>query len=152
MNIEELVERSSLGTTGARSLRARTPRQQAALLREVAELRNDMAHRRTGELALGAALEALHADEEAAEFYTHVAAQSLIRLAGVLERHGQHLDAEMWRQRARTIEPDAPTSPKSRSDHQPSKVPPTSPVDKVAFDPATTKRPEHTVRYTDSST
>lgn len=42
--IEELIEKSSLGTAGARQLRARTSRSQADAVRRIACLRNQMAH------------------------------------------------------------------------------------------------------------
>ena len=41
---EELIERSSLGTPGARQLRRRTPRPQVDAVRRIAELRNRMMH------------------------------------------------------------------------------------------------------------
>jgi hypothetical protein len=41
---DELIEKSSLGTAGARQLRARTPQSQADVVRQIINLRNAMAH------------------------------------------------------------------------------------------------------------
>ncbi|MDG4751611.1 hypothetical protein O7630_11730 [Micromonospora sp. WMMD718] len=41
---EELLEQSSLGSRGARQLRARVPHDQVVLTRRIADLRNQMAH------------------------------------------------------------------------------------------------------------
>lgn len=51
---DDLIEKSSLGTTGARKLRARTPQSQARVVRQIINLRNAMAHGNDHETAAAA--------------------------------------------------------------------------------------------------
>ncbi len=51
---DELIEKSSLGTPGARQLRARTPQSDADVVRQIINLRNAMAHGNEQEAAAAA--------------------------------------------------------------------------------------------------
>ncbi|KWX05879.1 hypothetical protein TH66_00715 [Carbonactinospora thermoautotrophica] len=53
---DALIERSSLGTAGARRLRERTPRAQADAVRQIIDLRNRMVHSLTDKSAAEAAM------------------------------------------------------------------------------------------------
>ena len=55
--VNQLLERSSLGTPGAQQLRRRTPPEQVAAVRRIAQLRNRIVHAQDGDAAAAAATE-----------------------------------------------------------------------------------------------
>ncbi|TQF65296.1 hypothetical protein FK531_22005 [Rhodococcus spelaei] len=103
-DMSELVERSSLGTRGARQLRARVPAEHAELVRKISELL---------ELADGGSITALldladlyrkvDNDSKAEECYRQVASYSLTKVSEIHEGLGDVAGAKQWKARADTL-------------------------------------------------
>jgi len=102
--IEDLVQRSSLGTPGARALKSRSSRREAQLLHQATRLRNELVHGQRQPLELGLVLEELGALDEAIAFYEMLAATSLHRLAEVHRRRGDYDEAKAWEIRAQMLD------------------------------------------------
>ena len=108
--IENLIERSSLGSEGARQLRRRTTTEHAETIQRLVSLRNAAAHGDTeAALQLAAWLEQLGHLDEAAALYRQLAEFSLKHLSDVTDRQGDPVAAAQWRARAATLHsPDRP--------------------------------------------
>jgi hypothetical protein len=89
---ENLIERSSLGTSGARQLRRRTPRSQVDAVRRIVDLRNQMVHSSDGQAAQ-ALIQLLRdlgyhgqAEQVLAEAFPGREADSVVHMAQVIDR------------------------------------------------------------------
>lgn len=111
--IQDLIARSSLGSSGAVELRDRTSPEMSALVRQLADLRNRMAHSHTGEpmtlqdipalLWVAEQSEQLGLHDTARWALSELAAVTLERLARSFEADGRRDAAQTWRARARTV-------------------------------------------------
>ena len=108
--IENLIERSSLGSEGARQLRRRTTTEHAETIQRLVSLRNAAAHGDTEAAPqLAACLEQLGHRHEAAALYRQLAEFSLKHLSDVTDRQGDPVAAWQWRRRGATLHsPDRP--------------------------------------------
>jgi len=103
--IQELIEGSSLGTDGARSIRNRTSPVEAEVTRQIASLLTMISQH--GEvrdwLQLGTLLLENRRYPAAAQLYRVLGTTSLNELADGCDRVGERDAARMWRKRAQTI-------------------------------------------------
>ena len=102
--IDRLLEQSSLGTRGARRLRARTSPREAELTRRFSELQVEA---RDGSVAALLELAELSLKlglyDKAEHYYRQVAAHSLAGVARIREMRGELAEAELWKARADTL-------------------------------------------------
>lgn len=100
----ELLDASSLGTTGARRLRSRVPKDRAKAVRHAGELRAQVSRGHTSALLDLADVLAVIGDRDGADLaYRTVAAEALFRLAQLHDMNGDAAGARLWRQRAETL-------------------------------------------------
>lgn len=103
-SISELLEKSSLGTRGARQLRARVSAEHADLLRKISDLLELAdAGSVTALLDLADLYRETGGDREAEECYRRVAAYSLTKVSEIHEELGDAVGAKQWKARADTL-------------------------------------------------
>ncbi len=103
-SVDRLLERSSLGTRGARKLRARTPPEEADLARRISELQVAVQDGSIVALLQLAELSwELGLYQQAETCYRRVAAHSLASVGRIQEKLGQPVEAERWKARAGTL-------------------------------------------------
>ncbi|NKV27949.1 hypothetical protein GS912_25710 [Rhodococcus hoagii] len=103
-DMSELLGRSSLGTRGARQLRARVPAEHADLVRKISDLL-ELADSGsvTALLDLAGLYRKVGDDRKAEECYRRVAAYSLTKVGEIHEEHGDAAGAKQWKARADTL-------------------------------------------------
>jgi len=108
---DELVERSSLGTPGAKALRKRTSVEHAHLARDLARLRNKLVHgpledaTALGDLvALANQCDQMGLHDEALRGYLQAAEHLIGKIALNFEQRGNTEQASVWRARATTFD------------------------------------------------